>query len=105
MRGQWQNPGNSSLQDVVEFEVTADGQRELGRVTIDNQISRPPAMAVDAVSCCVLGFEARPGLAPGQKLTIIDRRTRQVSGIVPLVTGAGWRWRPARHSEWSACPR
>jgi hypothetical protein len=83
------NPGDPTKQDIIEFEITADGLAELGRVTTDNQVSRPPAMAVDPANCYVLGYGPRPDHAPGQKLTIIDRRTRQVTAVVPLATGGG----------------
>ena len=74
-------------QDLVEFEVSAQGQHEVRRTTLDAQVSGPSELAVDAERLYVLHNGARPNLPSGQKLTVLDRRTLDVVGVVPL---PGW---------------
>lgn len=83
------NDQDGSRQDVVEFEISAAGQRELRRTTVDGQVSRPSEIAVDPDRIYVINNGQRAALQPGQKLTVLDRRTLEVVGIVPLITGGG----------------
>ncbi|MEU4427096.1 hypothetical protein AB0F81_41275 [Actinoplanes sp. NPDC024001] len=86
------NP-NPKRQDIVEFEITADGQHELRRVTVDNQVSRPAKLALDQERLYVLNSGALagtpPNTPPGQKVTIIDRQSHSEVRQFPLITGGG----------------
>lgn len=79
------NAADTAKQDLVEYAIGPDGQTELRRVTVDAQVSRPSALAVDAERCYLLTrVPAPPGIPPGQKLVVLDRRTFGVLGTVPL---------------------
>jgi DNA-binding beta-propeller fold protein YncE len=81
------NAANARLQDVVEFEISAEGQRELRRTTMDGQVSRSSEMAVDAEQLYVINNHPLPNVPTNQKLTVLDRRTLTVIDTVPLRTG------------------
>jgi hypothetical protein len=83
------NAQDPDLHDIVEYAIEPGGLTEQGRVTVDEQVSRAIPMAVDAEHCSVLHHGPRPEGAPGQKLTLIDRRTRQIAKVVSLPTGGG----------------
>ncbi len=82
---------NPQRQDIVEFEITADGQHELRRANVDNQVSRPSKLAFDQQWLYVLNFGALsgtpPNTPPGQKVTIIDRPSHSEARQIALNTG------------------
>jgi DNA-binding beta-propeller fold protein YncE len=84
------NAANETLQDVIEFEINAQGQQELRRTTLDGQVSRPSAMAVDAKQLYIINKDPQISSSENhQKLTVLDRRTLGVISSVPLNTRGG----------------
>lgn len=82
------NAADPARQDLIVFQVTEDGHQELGRTTMDGQVSKPSKVAFDSDQLYVLNDGERPGHGPGQKLTIVDRETLAVTAVVPLITGS-----------------
>ena len=81
---------DETLQEVVEFEINAQGQKELRRTTLDGQVSRPSGMAVDANRLYVINKD--PQINPPlnhQKLTILNRSSLAVVSSVPLNSRSG----------------
>lgn len=76
--------------DLIEFEITATGQHELRRTTVDGNVSKHAKMAVDAERLYVINNgRTGPDNGTGQQLTVLNRADLTIQGHVPLQTGAG----------------
>lgn len=81
---------DETLQELVEFEISAQGQTEVRRITLDGQISRPSVMAVDANRLYVINKDPQLStLVNHQQLTVLDRTTLTVIGRIPLHSRSG----------------
>ncbi len=78
-----QNSANALLQDLIEFEINAEGHPELRRITVNNQVSVASEIAVDAERCYLLTADRRTPTTQ-RLLEIVDRATLTVTAQVQL---------------------